>query len=277
MTSLKRELYDSFQSLSKEGDRLRLELARAQDTISILETEIDAIKFHADAAFAKMAEQMKVPRHTFELTTDTIPGSSWLKDIWLSQPSNVDLLGDAEAAWKEKLTDPREALHIAAQVCSETTNRSDVMMCSLFVAAAMLATGKTEEACAYANEVLRESGNHCHYKYIAGIAHYLRGRVFLEMHSFRQAYWDFSLAVFTPGYHERAKHFQKYSEMCCMDEEIRGQRSTMIADGPNGQPSAGSTEDQRPALKLTLGMHPPTDEFKFEKATITPISAYKDL
>jgi hypothetical protein len=230
MTSLKRELYDTFQSLISDRDQLRLEVAQAQETISILETEINAIKFHGDAAFAKMADKMEVTRHTFELVTESTSDSHWLNDIWLSEANNAALLGEAEAAWKENMSNPQKALDIVETVLKGATKKSERIKCNLFVSAIMLAIGKPEEACASANMALHQCGNDFRYKHLAGIAHYLRGRVFLEIQSFRQAYWDLSLAVFTPFYHERAKHFQQYTENCLLHEDKQEQPSTRITD-----------------------------------------------
>jgi hypothetical protein len=271
MTSLKQELYDTFQSLISERDQLQLEVTQAQETIGHLETEINAIKFHGDAAFAKVADKMEVARHTFELVTESTSGSYWLKDIWLSEPSRAALLGEAEAAWKEKMKNPQNALNIVGKVLKATTDKSERMICNLFVSAIMLAIGKTEEACAGVNEVLHQCGNDFRYKHLAGIAHYLRGRVFLEIMSLRQAYWDFSLAVFTPGYHEWAKHLQQYTEKRVSQEDGQEQLPTPATDGSNEQSPTDSTSNHRPVLKLAPEVRVPLDEFKFEKAMTTPI------
>lgn len=275
MTSLKRELYDTFQRLINDRDQLRLEVSQAQETISLLEAEINAINFHGDAAFAKTVDEMEVTRHTFELA-DSIPGSNWLNDIWLSESSNAALLGEAEAAWKENIMDPQNALNIVGKVIREINKPCEGIRCNLFVAAVMLAMGKTEEACATANAALHQCGTNFRYRHLAGIAHYLRGRVFLEIQSFRQAYWDFSLAVFTPGYHERVKHFQQYAENCCLQEQSQEQVLKMTVDAVNDQSSVNLRSNQRPALKLAPGIQAPVDEFKFEKASATPRSVHKD-
>jgi hypothetical protein len=277
MTSLKRELYDTFQSLINERDRLRLEVSQAQETVSLLETEISAINFHADAAFAKTVDEMEVKRLTFELVTDSIPGSHWLSDIWLSVPSNAALLGEAEAAWKENIMNPQKALNIVGKVTAETRKTSERMRCDLFRAAVMLASGHTEETCAIANAVLHQCGSKSKYRHLAGIAHYLRGRVFLEIQSYRQAYWDFSLAVFTPGYHERVKHFQRHTENCYLQEQNDEQARKTTAKATNGQRSTSDGSNRRPALKLGPSVQASVHEFKFEKARATRASSSEDL
>ena len=219
MASLKQQLYDTFQTLVNERDQLRLELRNAQETISLLETEVNAIKCHGDAAFAKVADAMSVTKHTFELVAEPTPASHWLKDLWLSEPSSAALLGDAEAAWKENITNPQKALNVVGRSLQGNIQQSERIRCNLFVAAVMVAAGKTEEACAIANGMLHECGNDFRLRNLAGIAHYLRGRVFLELKSLRQAYWDLSLAILTPGYHERAKHFQQYTENLILQED----------------------------------------------------------
>lgn len=270
-SSLKQQLYDIFQSLVKERDQLRLEVAQAHETINLLETEINAIKSCGDGAFAKVAHIREVSRHTFELVDESTSGSHWLKDIWLSEPNNAVLLGEAESSWRENMTNPQKALNIVGQLLKRTTEKSERIKCSLFMSAIMLAKGKTEESCAGVNDVLHQCGNDFEYKHLAGVAHYLRGRVFIEIKSFRQAYWDFSMAVFTPGYHERVKHFQQYAENRILQEDDQEQLST--SDGCDDQLSIDLPPNQRPALKLAPGMQVSLDEFEFEKASATPNSA----
>ena len=277
MASLKQQLYDAFQALVNERDQLRLEVSQAQEIISLLEMELNAIKCHGDAAFAKVADTRGVARHTFELVTESTPASHWLKDLWLSEPSSAALLGEAETAWEGNVTNPQKALNIVGKVLNGTIKQSERIKCNLFVAAIMLATGKTEEACAIANEMLHLCGNDFRYRHSAGIAHYLRGRVFLEIKSFRQAYWDFSLALFTPRYHERVKHFQQYTENRILQEDDPEQTSIQTTDGSNDQLPMDSASSRRPVLKLAPRAQVPLDDFKFEKAITAPISLHDDV
>ena len=274
MASLKQQLYDTFQALVKERDQLRLEVSQAQEIISLLETEINAIKCHGDAAFDKVAETRKIARHTFELVSEPSPTCSWLKDLWLSDSSNTAILGPAEAAWKENLLNPQKALNLVGKVLTGNIKQCERIRCNLFVAAIMLATGNTEETCAGANEMLRLCGNDFRYRHLAGIAYYLRGRVFLEINSLHQAYWDFSLAVFTPGYHERVKQLQRHTEILIMQEEDPKKFSTSINDGSKGQLPLETASNSRPLLKLSPEAQVSLDEFKFEKPPTTPMALH---
>ena len=274
MPSLKQQLYDTFQALVKERDQLRLEVSQAQEIISLLETEINAIKCHGDAAFDEVVETRKIARHTFELVSETSSTCYWLKDLWLS--GNMALLSPAEAAWKENVLNPQKALNLVGKVLNSNIKQCERIRCNLFVAAIMLATGNTEEACAGANGMLRLCGNDFRYRHLAGIAYYLRGRVFLEIKSLHQAYWDFSLAVFTPGYHERVKHLQHHTEALIWQEEDPKKFSITTTDGSKDRLPLEAASDSLPLLKLAPEIQVPLDEFKFEKSPITPTSLHGD-
>jgi hypothetical protein len=236
MTSLKQELHDIFQALVNDRDQLRLEVTQAQEITSLLEMEINAIKSHGDEAFEKVADKMEITKHTFELVAESTSACHWIRDIWLSEPSNVALLGAAEAAWEANMANPQRALNIIGKILNGNTKQSERIKCNLLVSAIKLDAGRTEEACTSANDALRQCGNDFRYKHLAGVAHYLRGRVFLEVKSLRQAYWDFSLAVFTPGYHGHVKHFQDYTEKCILHQHAKDQLSGRTMD--RGDPSA---------------------------------------
>jgi hypothetical protein len=277
MASLKQELYDIFQALINDRDHLRLEVVQAHEVISLLETEINALKSHGDEAFEKVADKVEITKHTFDLVAESTSASHWLKDIWLLEPSNAALLGAAEAAWEANMANPQKALNIIGKVLNGNTKQSERIKCNLLVSAIMLDTGRTEEACASANDALRQCGNDFKYKHLAGVAHYLRGRVFLEIKSLRQAYWDFSLAVFTPGYHEHAKHFQDYTENCILHQDAKDRLSGWTMDGGDCQLHTERASNHRPMLKLAPEIKVPLEEFKFEKATTTPTLLHKDL
>jgi len=276
MASLKQELCDTFQALINDRDQLRLKVTQAQETINLLEMEINALKSHGDEAFEKVADKMEITKHTFELIAESTSASHWLRDIWLSEPSNAALLGAAEAAWEANMANPQKALNIIGKVLSGNTKQSERIKCNLLVSAIMLDAGRTEEACASANDALRQCGNDFKYKDLAGVAHYLRGRVFLEIKSLRQAYWDFSLAVFTPGYHEHVKHFQDYTENCVLHQDAKDRLSSRTMDAGDDQRHAERASNHRAVLKLDPHIQVPLEEFRFEKATTTLTSLLKD-
>jgi hypothetical protein len=277
MASLKQELYDIFQALVNDRDQLRLEVTQGQEIIGLLEMEINAIKSHGDEAFEKVADKMEITKHTFELVGEPTSASHWLRDIWLSEPNNAALLGAAEAAWEANMTNPQKALNIIGKILNGNTKQSERIKCNLLVSAIMLDAGRTEEARASANDALRECGNDFRYKHLAGVAHYLRGRVFLEIKSLRQAYWDFSLAVFTPGYHGHVKHFQDYTENCILHQHAKDRLSGRTMDRGDNQRHIERASNHRPVLELTPDILVPLEEFRFEKATATSTSLDKDL
>jgi FtsZ-binding cell division protein ZapB len=277
MASLKQGLCDIFQALIDDRDQLRLEVTQALEIISLLEMEMNAIKSHGDEAFEKVADEMEIAKHTFELVADSVPTSHWLRDIWLSEPNNAALLGAAEAAWEANMANPQKALNIIGKVLNGSIEQGERIKCNLLVSAIKLDAGRTEEACASASDALRQCGNDFRYRHLAGVAHYLRGRGFLELKSLRQAYWDFSLAVFTPGYHEHVKHFQAYTENCILHQDAKDRLSGRTMDGGNDQRHIGRASHHQPMPKFTPKIQVPLEGFKAEKATSTPTISRKDL
>src|SRR5271168_596181 len=179
MASLKQELYDIFQALINDRDQLRLKVTQAQEIINLLETEINALKSHGDEAFEKVADKMEITKHTFELVAEPASASHWLRDIWLSEPSSAALLGAAEAAWEANMANPQKALNIIGKVLSGNTKQSERIKCNLLVSAIMLDTGRTEEACASANDALRQCGNDFKYSIWLGL-HTISGGAFFS-------------------------------------------------------------------------------------------------
>ena len=266
MATLKKQLYDIFQAILRQRDQARVEITRAQETIALLEAEIAALKFRADDAFARVAVQQGSLRHQGDIPAESPPGTHWISDLWLSTTKDRTLLGEAEGAWERNLSNAQEALNVVAKLVRENTSVRERIKCALFVCAVLLANGRKEEACANANEALRLCGTDFRYKHLAGIAHYLRGRVFLEIQSLRLAYWDFSLAIFTGGYHERAKFFQNLTESQIMQQELHQDLSGPDADGPGEyEPPQGDT-----ALKLRPEIEVPVDGFTFENPNSMP-------
>lgn len=271
MPSLKQELFATFQSVLRQRDQARLGLARANETVSLLEAEIAAVKYHGDAAFAQLAEQQGIPRHRPQLDPDSDPGSYWIDGVWLAgQEENADLLGAAERSWKTNLMNPQESLNMAGLAAKGTANKADKIKCTLIVAAIKIAsgqTGQTEVAGGLANEALAECETDFRFRQLAGMAHWIRGHVFLKLGCLNQAYWDFSLALFTRGYHDQAKYYQMYTENRILQRDGRGDGLVPYAT-PAHYPSPFAAGV--PALKLPPEIPELVEGFKLEEKGKSP-------
>ena len=211
--ALRQELQHTLYLITAQRDQALLDLTHAQETIAALEAEIAAVKFHGDEALGRVTDSQGMPTYRQEEHNAKDTATQWIADTWLVSPSNARLLSEAERAWKRDIANPQQALNVITTIKKDQRlSRSDQLKCKLFLSAVFLISGRKEDACALANDVLRECNNEFRYKHLAGVAHFLRGRIFLELKSFSQAYWDFSLAVLTKGYHEKAKYYQRHTE-----------------------------------------------------------------
>lgn len=217
------QILDQFEVVRRQRDSALKELSQAQDTITALEAEMTAVKYHGDLAYAKVADEQGISKRQFEPKPEgkTTNAAPWIDEVWLCNPEHANLLGRAEEAWQNNLHNPQSAILLVTEALKTKSVKKDRLTCNLFMAAIQFSAGKLEPACALVNEVINEAGTDPRYKDLAGIAFYIRGRIFAAMKIYPGAHWDFSMAVLTKGYHEQAKKWQGYCETCILEEEGR--------------------------------------------------------
>lgn len=224
MTSYSQQILDQFEVVRRERDAAVRELSRAQETITVLEAEVTAIKYHGDLAYAKVADEQGMSKRQIERSPPEVKLTSatlWIGDIWMCTLENINILRPAEEAWRMNFANPQQAIVLATEALKTNLVKKERLRCKLFMSAIQFSAGSLEQACAMANDCIRECGTDPRYKNVAGIAYYIRGRIFMEMKLYSNAHWDFSMAVFTEGYHEQVKKWQGYCASRMLEEEGR--------------------------------------------------------
>jgi hypothetical protein len=239
MMSLKQQVLDQFEIVRRQRDEALKDLSQAQETITILEAELAAIKYYGDLAYAKVADQQGISKIQVDRTHQVIVTSAmvWIDDIWLCSSEDTGILAPAERAWEGNLHNPQLAILLATQALKTKPVKKDRLRCKLFMAAIQLSAGSLESTCAGVNECIHECGTDPRFRDLAGIAYYIRGRIFVAMKLFPPAHWDFSKAVLTKGYHEQVKKWQGYCETCILEGE---------GEGMVGDDVASTTQDSSP-------------------------------
>ncbi len=232
MTSIRQQILDQFEVVRRQRDEARNDLSQAQETITLLEAELAAAKYYGDLAYAKVAHEQGISKKQIERTPEVNVSSAttWIDDIWLCTSDHTDILQSAEEAWANNLHNPQSAVLLATEALRTKPTLKDRLRCKLLMVAIQASAGLPEPACAGVNECIRECGTDPRFKDIAGIAYYIRGRIFLAMEYYRLAHWDFSRAVFTKDYHEQVKKWQGYCETCILEGKGEGGQEEVLQD-----------------------------------------------
>ena len=214
-----RQLLLQFNQLAEERDRLLQDLRYALDTIDILNTQLAEYDCLLEKAQSRLSERtdLSKPRLTNEPHKPQVEASSevaWIEDTWLCSGENSALLGKAENQWRNGR--PQQALIAVSHILSTHANLelADKLKCHLFIAALMHYGGKHKESNERVDSALRmiqeqPQVNYAQAREIRGIAHFIRGRNLMGLQEWQLAYWAFSKALYTSGYHSKAQYLQK--------------------------------------------------------------------
>jgi hypothetical protein len=226
MTSSTQQILDQFEIVRRQRDAALWDLSQAQETITILEAELTAAKYYGDLAYAKVADGQGISKRQIERSpgVTTTNAVAWIDDIWLCSSDSSSILAPAEEAWRKNLHNPQSAILQVTEALKTKPVKKDRITCKLFMASIQFSVGSLEAACALVNDCIKECEVDPRFRDIAGIAYYIRGRIFLAMKIFPSAHWDFSMAVLTKGYHGQVKKWQGYCETCIFEGE--GQQAT---------------------------------------------------
>jgi tetratricopeptide (TPR) repeat protein len=214
-----RQLLVLFNQLADERNRLLQDLRYALDTINVLETQLaeyDCLLEQAQSRLSGRTDLTK-PRISAEAQKPQVEPSTevaWIDDTWLCSCQNSAFLGEAEAQWKAGR--PQQALIAASRALSSHPylELADKLKCRLFIAALVHYGSKYEESNERVDSVLRTiqeqpPANYAQAREVRGIAHFIRGRNLMGLKEWHLAYWSFSKALYTPGYHSKAQNLQK--------------------------------------------------------------------
>lgn len=219
-TSLEgRQVLIMLNQLTEERDTLRQCLHFALETIDILDTQLTEYNSLLGNAQTRLSERTELsnPHPTTDVHKPQVKTSTdlaWIEDTWLCSRQNSALLGEAEEQWKGGR--PQQALILVQRVLSSNSNleAADELKCRLFMAALVHYGGKHEESNTLVDTALRMTQDQCPMTYsqareIRGIAHFIQGKNLMGMKRWHTAYWAFSKALYTPGYHSKAQFLQK--------------------------------------------------------------------
>ncbi|KAJ6102359.1 hypothetical protein N7486_004786 [Penicillium sp. IBT 16267x] len=138
----------------------------------------------------------------------------WIDDLWLCNASENTPLQEAEAYWKNG--SPQCALKIVSQAIDSNPflSPSEEIRCRIFAAAVFHSTGHFDESNRRLSIVLKTIARCTRLDEprpgdLISIAHYIQGRNLMELGEFTDAYYSLSRALGTPGYHTKARDYQK--------------------------------------------------------------------
>ena len=200
---------------------MRQDLSRSIQTIDALKSQLaeyDVLLAHAQciymnptftpAQFEKPSSQSRSA--SLGIDTDAI----WIDDIWLCANSKAQCLRDAERQWQEQRSRLAMEMILQAIHTDPFLSPAEEIRCRLFVAAVMHSRKEYEESTKTLNLLLEMlSGspifNRPPYDDLVGIVYFIRGRNLMEQESFIEAYISLSRALGVPGYHDKAREFQR--------------------------------------------------------------------
>lgn len=205
--------------LTEERDTLRQCLHVALETINFLDTQLAEYNSLLENAQTRLSERTELSKsHTttgmhkpqVESSTDL----AWIENTWLCSRQTSAVFGEAEEQWKGGR--PQQALILVQRVLSSNSNlgTADELKCRLFMAALVHYGGKHKESNKLVDTALRMIQDQRRMTYsqareIRGIAHFIQGKNLMGLRRWHMAYWAFSKALYTPGYHSKAQFLQK--------------------------------------------------------------------
>lgn len=225
-TSLEeKQVFVMLNQLTDEKNRLRQCLHIALETVDILNAQLAEYDSLLEKAQSRLSERTELSKphtttdvHKPQIETNT--DLAWIEDTWLCSYQNAALLGEAEEQWKGG--QPQRALILAERALSSKSDLepADRLKCRLFMAALVHYGGEYEESNELVETALRMIQEQRPMPYsqareVRGIAHFIQGKNLLGLERWNLAYWAFSQALYTPGYHAKAQHLQKEAISNC--------------------------------------------------------------
>lgn len=250
-------LLSMINRLSNESATLQKALSEAVETITALQAQL--AEYDLLVAHLQTRTHMTTPPtpHMDEMPRDmqtSIKASAdtWIADIWLSSGNESGPLAEAEQQWQDGY--PEFAMDIVSRtICTDPfLPPAEEIRCRIFVAAVLHSLGQYEESNKRVDGALQMLSRHylfdsAHTRHFTGMAHYIRGRNLLTLKEFTEAYWSLARALCTPGYHTKARHYQRKAiEDFTREEAVDGHS---VSSKASIRPLIGSA-DSRSSLCL---------------------------
>lgn len=215
--------YLKIKQLTAQISNLEQNLRQAIDTIDSFKAQLaeyDVLLAHAQCRVAEptppafQAETQLLSQTNSVLSPKMKSTRVWIDDLWLCNSSDNTPLQEAEAYWKNG--SPECALKIVSQAIDSNPflSPSEEIRCRIFAAAVLHSTGDFDESNRRLVFVLKTIAEFTRLDELRpgdlmSIAHYIQGRNLMELGELTDAYYSLSRALGTPGYHTKARDYQK--------------------------------------------------------------------
>ncbi|KAJ5938965.1 hypothetical protein N7466_002099 [Penicillium verhagenii] len=201
---------------------LEQNLKQAIDTVHSLKAQLaeyDVLLAHANCRVAESTPPaFHIEAHSSNQTSSILipkmsPTRVWIDDLWLCNAADNTPLQEAEAYWKNG--NSQCALEIVSQAIDSNPflSPAEEIRCRIFAAAVFHSTGHFEESNRRIGIVLQTMEKWTRLNRpqddLISIAHYVQGRNLMELGEFTDAYYSLSRTLCTPGYHTKARDYQK--------------------------------------------------------------------
>lgn len=209
-------LEQNLQKSTRTVESLKAQLAEYDVLLAHAQCRIDTSHAHAPAAFQLEAEERSSPQPRPSEPASPLCSTTrvWIDDLWLCNDTENTPIQEAEAYWKNG--SPQSALEVVSQAIDSNPFLSPVeeLRCRIFAAAVLHSMGRIEVSSRRLGVIMETTSrysrvNDTRCKDLIGIAHYILGRNLMENGEFCEAYYELSRSLGTPGYHQKAREYQK--------------------------------------------------------------------
>lgn len=210
-------LANIFERVTEDRNSARKCLGLAMQSIRELETHVAELNAELNHIHAETQPALSIQQPALRNRRDLSQryqldiNSAWIYDIWICKAANKNLLGVAEDRWMHGET--YEALMELQEMCKLDLSFEDKVNCLLLRSAILCFCDYSEGSMECADEALEECEKHraqnvtaC--RELSGVAHFLRGKIFMAEEEFENAYWAFCKALFAPGYQIKASELK---------------------------------------------------------------------
>ncbi|KAJ5106766.1 hypothetical protein N7456_003441 [Penicillium angulare] len=218
--------YFRIQQLTGQIFKLENDLQKSNKKVDLLTAQLaeyDVLLAHsqnrnADTPSSRpptfQIEERRSEQDSYSVSPKMNSPRVWIDDLWLCNDTENTPIQEAEAYWKNG--SPKNALEIVSQAIDSNPflSPAEEIRCRVFGAAVLHSMGQFEVSSRRLEVILETAARYSilddpRCKDIVGIAYYVFGRNSLEMGRFSEAYYLFSRALGTSGYHEKTREYQK--------------------------------------------------------------------
>ncbi|KAJ5690495.1 hypothetical protein N7462_004887 [Penicillium macrosclerotiorum] len=235
------------QKLLADNMALQKNLQAATETISELNAQLAEYDLLLAHSYSQLGESMlaNVERDQDMSGSDSVVSSihrspkstigTWVYDLWLCSDHGIKPLYTAEHLWRSG--DPDAALQCAGDIISSNPflSFSGEMLCRVFIAATLHAIGEYKNSNAHLKRLFRILAHQHSAPYflecrdVVGAAYSIQGRNLMALEEYSKAYWSLSRALNTPGYHYKARKYQKRAIECFTRKVASGDTASSAA------------------------------------------------